>query len=104
MIDARGRVHLLGYDQRLWLQIEGNRCVRARSGAYGLHFALRRLDAGNRIHHGFQMFRSGAATSADDSYAVVFDEVFVILCQVFRGELVHCVSADVLRQSGVRQN
>ena len=50
------------------------------------------------------MFGRGAATSADDAHAVILYEMFVIVGQVFRRELVHRVAADVLRESGIRQN
>ena len=50
------------------------------------------------------MFGSRAATAADDSHAIIPDEVFVILREFFRGEFVHRVAADVLRKSGIRQH
>ena len=104
MIDPRRGVHLLRYDQGLGLQIERDGGVGARRRAYRLHVALGGLDAGHCIDHGFQMFGSRAATSAYDSYAVVFYEMLVKVGQIFRRELVDRVSAYVLRQSGVRQN
>ena len=71
VLDARRRVHFLGDDQRLRLEIERNGSVSARSRADALHVALRRLDAGNRIDHRFQMLRSRAAASAHDAHAVI---------------------------------
>src|ERR1035441_11089661 len=46
------------------------------------------------------MVGSCAATSADYAYAVIFYKMFVILRQVLGQELVHRVSAYVLRKAG----
>src|SRR5208282_3573471 len=50
------------------------------------------------------MFGSRAATSADDAYAVIFDKMLMKVGQIFRRELVHRMSADILRQSCIRQD
>ena len=104
MIDPRGRVHLFRYDQGLGLQIQWHRGVGAGGRSHRLHVAFGGLYTVHRIDHCFQMFGRGTATSANDSYAVVFYEVFVKVGQILWRQLVHRVAAYVLRQSGVRQN
>ena len=104
MFDARGRVHFLGDDQRLGFEIERNGGVGARCGACALDFALGGFHAGNRVHHGFQVFGSCAAASAHDADAVVLHEVLVIFRQFLRRQFVHGVPAYVLRQAGIGQH
>ena len=104
VIHPRGRVHLLGNDQGLWLQIQRDRGVGAGGCAYWLHVALRGFDARHCIHYGFQMLGSRAATAANNAYTVILHEVFVKVGQVFGRELVDRVAADVLRQARIRQN
>jgi hypothetical protein len=44
---------------------------------------------------------SGAAAAADHLHAQVFDEVHQRHAQFHRGEVVHCLTADVFGQSGI---
>ena len=104
MLDARGRVHFLGDDQRFGFEIERNSGVGARCGARALDVALGGFDAGNRVDHGFQVFGRCAAAAAHDADAVVLHKMLVILGQFLRRQFVDRVPADVLRQTGVRQH
>jgi hypothetical protein len=81
VLDARRRVHLFGDDQRLRLEIERNRCVRAGAAATASRRALRGFHAADRIHHGLQMLGRCAAAAADNAHAVVLDKVLVIFRQ-----------------------
>ena len=79
MIDPCGRVHLLGDDEGLGLEVQRNAGVSAGGRADASDIALGWFDARNRVHHGFQVFGSRAAAAADDAHAVVPDEMLVIV-------------------------
>ena len=66
VLDSGGRVHFLGNDQGLGVEIERDRGVGAGSGCRRLDFATRGFDAGNGVHYGFEVLGRGAATAADD--------------------------------------
>src|SRR5258708_35110042 len=104
MFDASRRVHFLGHDQWLGLEIKGNRRVGAGCCARSFYLAPGRLDAGDRVDHCFQVFWSCAATSANDSDAVIYDEMLVILGQILRLKFVYCVPTFIEWKAGIGQN
>ena len=101
MLHPRGGVHFLRHDERLRIEIERHRSVRARCRRDRLHFPFCRIQTGNLIHHGLQMFGRRPTAAAHDAHTIVRDEVFVELGQLLWLELVQGTAADVFRQTRV---
>ena len=104
MLNPSSRVHFLGDNQRLRFQVQRDRSVGARSRPHALPIALRRLHAGYRIYDCFQMRGRSSATAAHNSHAVILNEMFVILRQLARSQLVDRVPAFVKGQPSIGKN
>ena len=102
--DAGGGVHLLGDDDGLAVDLEGDGGEGA--GGDGLRFVVTRGGDGvaDGLGDGADVGGGGAAAAADDLDAVLGDEAMLVGGELGGGEAVAGASADVLREAGVGQD
>ena len=83
--------------------VVGHVGVQRRAAGFEGRCTRGRLGPAQRLHHGFQVGRGGAATSSDDVDAELGDEAAVVVGQLLGGEVVVHLALDHGRQAGIGQ-